>query len=71
MSQRKYRKCPHCDSKKGFEILIMLGGTQEEKRDFNGKILDCDRNGADDHPSDGSCLECGKLIPIEKLDCNI
>lgn len=68
MSIRKYRKCPHCGSKKGFQITVFLGGNMEYDVDFNGTILNSNRNGIDDIENYATCLECGRLIDSEKLD---
>lgn len=67
-SERKIRKCPHCKSKRGFQIYISLGGHEHKEMDFNGKLLKQDRDGTDDIDKYASCLDCNKLIDSKKLD---
>ena len=64
----KVRKCPHCKSKKGFEVTIMLGGYQTYICDFNGKVIDTERVGADSVDKHVSCLDCKKTIRTENVN---
>jgi len=66
--KRKIRKCPFCKSKKGFEITFWLGGIDKIQSDFNGNILNREREGTDKLDLFASCLNCKKLIEVEKLD---
>lgn len=54
---RKLRQCPHCKGKSGFEITTWLGGYEEKKVSFKGKVLDCERNGSDTTDNHASCLD--------------
>jgi Fe2+ or Zn2+ uptake regulation protein len=64
---QKHRQCPHCKGKQGFKVLVFLGGLSEITSSFRGKIIDVERNGSDTiHHA--VCIECDKLIDIEKLD---
>jgi hypothetical protein len=65
---RKVRQCPHCKSKKGFSISVVLGGYHDYTMSFSGKILDEKREGSDSMESYGACLECKKPIDVEFLD---
>ena len=65
---RLHRKCPHCGGQTGFEITVALGGTETKKVNFKGKVFEDERDGTDDVDKQGICLDCKKLIPIEKLD---
>lgn len=67
--QRKIRQCPHCKSKKGFSVSVILGGFQETKMSFQGKIIDVERHGSDDVDEySAKCLDCKKSINTELLD---
>lgn len=65
---RKVRQCPHCKSKKGFQIFVRLGGYLELRISFAGKVIESERNGSDDIEKYASCLECGKRIGTDILD---
>lgn len=67
---RKHRKCPHCGSKTGFKVTIRLGGYQDEIRDFNGNLIDCDRVGTDTVDTYAECVDCKKSIETDKLECD-
>lgn len=62
-----FKKCPHCKSKLGFKITVLLGGTHEFESDFNGNILKNVRDGCDKIEMYGSCLNCKKSIPSDNL----
>lgn len=64
---KKFNKCPHCKTNKGFKVVIYLGGYQEEERSFKGEVLKVDRHGADDTQETVECLNCGKSIPLENV----
>lgn len=66
--KKTHRKCPHCGGKTGFEVTVSLGGTEIKKVKFSGKVFEDERDGTDDIEKHGICLDCKKLIPIEKLD---
>jgi hypothetical protein len=68
---KKYRKCPHCKSVKGFRVTIILAGYQEEVRDFSGNMIDASRHGADRVEKMVECLECKKLIPTENVKIDL
>lgn len=67
-SGRKYRRCPHCKGKTGFLVTVYLGGYEESKVTFNGKIIDQKRSGTDDIENRVECLDCGKFIETEKVE---
>lgn len=65
---KKYRHCPHCKGKQGFELRYKVVGHGSEKRDFNGNVLDAERYVADDTDRHVTCLDCGEHIDIEKVE---
>ena len=66
--KNKKRKCPFCKGKKGFEIVIRLGGLETKHVDFTGKIIYTERVGSDTIEHYAHCLECKRLIDEELLD---
>lgn len=68
---KKIRKCPFCKSKVGFEVRYVLGGSHDFKIGFNGKIISSHREGSDTLENYASCLNCNKIIPVDKLDIQI
>jgi DNA-directed RNA polymerase subunit RPC12/RpoP len=64
---RKYRKCPHCKSKIGFEIRYTIHGFGSETKTFTGKVVGSEREVNDKIDMWASCLNCKKLIESEKL----
>ncbi len=68
MVTRLHRRCPHCKSTQGFSLTVYLGGTECKQVGFNGKVINVDRSGTDDIEKYASCLNCGKMIPTDKLD---
>jgi hypothetical protein len=64
---RYLRKCPHCKSNKGFEMSYVIKGSGHEIRDFKGNVIDAVRHSADDLDNYVTCLDCKKLIEIEKV----
>lgn len=64
----KIAACPHCGTKKGFEVYIRLGGHQIEKRKFNGRIITIERNETDDVDNFVRCLWCQKLIETDQVN---
>lgn len=67
---KKYNKCPYCKGTTGFKINIWLGGYQEEKRKFDGSIIDINREGIDEVDNTVTCLDCGKYFPTENVRIN-
>lgn len=66
---RKIRQCPHCKSKKGFSVSVTLGGHQESKVTFQGKILDVERHGSDSLDEySAKCLDCKGSLDTKLLD---
>lgn len=64
----KIRQCPHCKSKKGFNIIVFLGGYEERVVSFNGNLIKTVREGTDRIDNYANCLACGKSIDSDKLD---
>lgn len=65
---RKHRQCPVCKSKKGFQIDYSISGNGFEIRNFQGKVLDTERNIYDDTESYAVCVNCNAHIDAEKLE---
>lgn len=63
----KYRVCPFCKSKAGFEIRTQIHGYYIDKVLFNGKVISTNKTVVNDVDKYASCLNCFKLMPIEKL----
>ena len=68
---KKIRQCPFCKSKQGFEIRYILGGYHDFKMSFSGRIISSEREGSDTIENYASCLQCNKLIPMERLDIRL
>lgn len=65
---RFHRKCPHCGGKSGFSIVVLLKGHHDKVMSFSGKMLSEERVGTDDIEGQAICLDCEKLIEVNKLD---
>lgn len=63
----KIKKCPHCNSTRGFKIMVWLGGHEEVEMTFYGREIKREREGTDTIEKYGECLNCGKSIPADKL----
>lgn len=64
----KIKKCPHCKSKKGFRHDYLITGYGYEIRNFNGDVIDANRETFDKSSDYVECLNCGKPIDSEKVD---
>lgn len=49
---------------------IMLGGSQENTYNFNGKCVDSDRQGTDTVEKQVECVDCHKFFSIELVEHN-
>lgn len=65
---RKKRKCPKCKSSKGVRIKYIIQGSGWEEIDFQGNVLDCDREMSDKIDSYAICLNCGTHIDIDLIN---
>jgi len=67
-AQRMVRQCPHCKSKKGFNITYSITGNGEMNMNFRGKQLPgSHRETFDRLDNYAQCLNCGKYIDSELL----
>ena len=65
----KIRKCPYCKSKKGFKYTYGITGNGSEVRDFEGNVIDSERETFDDIDYYTiCCLNCNAKLDYEKLD---
>ncbi len=65
----KIRKCPYCKSKKGFKYTYGITGNGSEVRDFEGNVIDSERETFDDIDYYTiRCLNCNAKLDYEKLD---
>lgn len=64
---RKFRQCPHCKSKKGFELRYAICGSGMVQMNFKGQTLDADRHVSDRNEHYVECLNCHKNIEIERV----
>lgn len=69
-TNKKIRQCPHCKGKRGFIVRIILGGSQDNTYNFNGKCVDSDRSGADTVDKQVECVDCHKFFSIELVEHN-
>ena len=70
MAKRCHRRCPHCKSDSGFIVTVQLGGHGESVVTFKGDVLKHKRCGTDTTEKWAECLDCKKLISVDKLDIN-
>ena len=65
----KIRKCPYCNSNKGFKYTYSITGNGSEIRDFNGNVIDSEREVFDNIDYyDICCINCNAKLDVNRLD---